>query len=598
MALKLPAGEAAKVAINSIGRGYDISLDVRLKYCKGDSRLIEIDEDQGREIILPAGISVPNVSKSIKCDKGERTRFRSDVLTFQQMSEQFNQELSLTGKIPSGLFNAMYEFSGCWQKDAAYTKTLAFDGMFVTLYTVALEKSQMVLMDHVKKEVPSSWEPAALARFINKFGTHVIVGVKMGGKDVIYVKQQHSSSLQSADVQKKLKVMADKRFMDANEHNEPGSEQIYQSEKFQIKETRLRFADNNGLSSYSHKDDIVSIYKRRGGIDGANLTHNEWLQTVLLEPDVISMSFIPITSLLNGVSGSGYLSHAINLYLRYKPPIEELYQFLEFQLPRQWAPVFSDLPLGPQRRQQSTTSLQFSLLGPKLFVNMAAVDVGKKPVTGLRLYLEGKRSNHLAIHLQHLSSLPNIFHLTDDPTGNFRQESYDRRYYEKVYWKNFSHVCTAPVESDEELSIVTGAQLQVGDYGFKKVLFLHLRFSRVLGAISVKYPEWDGSPELARKSGLISTLISHHFTAAQKPPPQPADVIINSAVYPGGPPVPTQPPKLLKFVDTTEMTRGPQEPPGYWVVSGARLVVEKGRISIRVKYSLLTVIQPDDDVAE
>lgn len=156
-------------------------------------------------------------------------------------------------------------------------------------------------------------------------------------------------------------------------------------------------------------------------------------------------------------------------------------------------------------------------------------------------------------------------------------------------------MCTAPVESDEELSIVTGAQLLVGDHGFKNVLFLRLRFSTVKGAVSVKYPEWDGSPGLARKSGLISTLISHHFTAVQKPPPQPADVNINSAVYPGGPPVPIQTPKLLKFVDTTEMTRGPQEPPGYWVVSGARLVVEKGKISLRVKYSLLTVIQSDDD---
>ncbi|KAH6813876.1 MAC/Perforin domain-containing protein [Perilla frutescens var. frutescens] len=595
MALRLPAGEAAKVAIQSIGRGYDISLDLRLKYCKGDSRMIEIDEDQGREIVLPGGIQVANVSKSIKCDKGERTRFRSDVLTFQQMSEQLNQELSLTGKIPSGLFNAMFEFSGCWQKDAAYTKTLAFDGMFITLYTVALEKSQMVLKDHVKKEVPSSWDPAALARFISKFGTHIIVGVKMGGKDVIYVKQQHSSSLQPADMQKRLKVMADKRFLDTNGQNELGSEQLYQIEKFEVKETRLRFADTGTSSSYSYKDDIVNICKRRGGSDSRNVNHHEWLQTVLKEPDVISMSFIPITSLLNGVSGSGYLSHAINLYLRYKPPIEELHQFLEFQLPRQWAPVFSDLPLGPQRRQQSTASLQFSLMGPKLIVNTTAVDVGKRPVTGLRLYLEGKRSNRLAIHLQHLSSLPNIFQLEDDPNGNFHQQSYDRKYYEKVQWKNFSHVCTAPVESDEELSIVTGAQFQVGDYGFKKVLFLRLRFSTVKGAISVKYPEWDGSPGLARKSGLISTLISHHFTAVQKPPPQPADVNINSAVYPGGPPVPIQTPKLLKFVDTTEMTRGPQEPPGYWVVSGARLVVEKGKISLRVKYSLLTVIQPDDD---
>lgn len=82
------------------------------------------------------------------------------------MSEQFNQEMTLTGKIPSGHFNTMFEFSGCWQKDAANTKNLAIDGVFITLYTVALEKSQMVLCDHVRKAVPSSWDPAALARCI------------------------------------------------------------------------------------------------------------------------------------------------------------------------------------------------------------------------------------------------------------------------------------------------------------------------------------------------------------------------------------------------------------------------------------------------
>lgn len=601
MALKLPAAEAAKVAIQSIGCGYDISLDLRLKYCKGhpsNSRLIEIDENEGREVVLPGGISIPNVSKSIKCDKGEHTRFRSDVLSFQQMSEQFNQEVSVNGKIPSGLFNTMFEFSGSWQKDAAYTKTLAFDGVFITLYSVALEKSQMVLCDYVKKEVPSTWDPAALARFIEKFGTHVIVGIKMGGKDVIYMKQQHSSSLLPADVQKRLKTMADKRFSGANEQGGIESQQAHQNEKFEIREHRLRFADPNISGSYAHKEDTVCICKRRGGSDSRGLMHNQWLQSVDQEPDVISMSFIPITSLLNGISGSGFLSHAINLYLRYKPPIEELHQFLEFQLPRQWAPVFGDLPLGPQRRHLSFPSLQFSLLGPRLYVNTTPVDVGKRPVTGLRLYLEGRRSNRLAVHLQHLSSLPKVFQLEDDPNGNFRRESYDHKYYEKVQWKNFSHVCTAPVESDEDLNIVTGAQLELGDYGFKKVLFLRLRFSTVMGATMVKHAEWDGSPGLARKSGLISTLISQHFTSVQKPPPRPDDVNINSAIYPGGPPVPVQAPKLLKFVDTTEMTRGPQEPPGYWVVSGARLMVEKGRISVRVKYSLLTVIQPDDEISE
>jgi hypothetical protein len=85
-------------------------------------------------------------------------------LSILQMSEQFNQELSLSGKIPSGFFNTMFEFSGSWQKDAANTKTLAFDGWYVTLYSVALSKGQIVLRDHVKQAVPSTWEPATLAR--------------------------------------------------------------------------------------------------------------------------------------------------------------------------------------------------------------------------------------------------------------------------------------------------------------------------------------------------------------------------------------------------------------------------------------------------
>ncbi|PKU84764.1 MACPF domain-containing protein [Dendrobium catenatum] len=552
------------------------------------------------------------------------------------MSEQFNQELSLSGKIPSGLFNHMFEFSNSWQKDAANTKALAFDGWFINLYTVALAKSHIELRDHVKESVPSSWDPAALARFIEKFGTHIIVGVKMGGKDVIYIRQQHYSNLQPVEVQRRLKEMADKRFLDVNLQFSM-SEEAFVKDKFEAKEQRLRFAGSSPSSSYATKEDIMRIFKRRGGNDNKDLPHYEWLNTVQYEPDVISMSFIPITSLLNGVPGSGFLSHAINLYLRFlpkigftlvvsiedfnfptslvedvagtdeiktsfleeghKPPIEELHQFLEFQLPRQWAPVFSDLPLGPQRKQQSSSSLQFKFMGPKLYVNTSVVDVGKRPITGLRLYLEGKRSNRLAIHLQHLSSLPRIFHIQDNPSSTYYHESNERKFYEPLQQRHFSHVCTAPIEADDDNSIVTGAQLHVGSYGFKKVLFLRLQFSSVSNVSLLRSPEWEGSPGLTHKSGLISTLISTHFTTAiQKPPPRPADVNINSAVYPGGPPVPVQAPKLLRYIDTTEMVRGPQDTPGYWVVSGAKLNVERGKISLRVKYSLLTALLPDDEL--
>eukprot|EP01018_Ginkgo_biloba_P023676 Gb_26619 [translate_table: standard] len=592
MAHKTKAQEAAENAIGAIGRGYDITSDLRLSYCKTDSRLIELDGGRTQDAVLPGGIVIPNVSKAIKCDKGERMRFRSDVLPFQQMSEQFNQELNIPGKIPSGLFNAMFDFTASWQKDASSTKSLAFDGWFITLYSVELTRSHIVLCDAVKQEVPASWDPAALAGFIDKYGTHVIAGVKMGGKDVIYVKQQHTSSLQPTEVQKLLKRIADERFSDSNGRLSLDSEETPRKDKVSeslMQMNQLSFANSNGSTSHSSKEDIIKIFKRRGGIDTFQ-GHYQWLTTVPSAPDVISMSFVPITSLLNGVPGSGFLSHAVNLYLRYKPPIEELHQFLEFQLPRQWAPVFGELPLGPQRKEHGNASLQFSLMGPKLYVNTSPVYVGKRPVTGVRLYLEGKKCNRLAIHLQHLSTLPKILQLLEDDDGE--TEESNRKYYEPVQWKSFSHVYTAPVECSgtlmgDPVSIVTGAQLEVRMEKMKKVLFLKLRFSRVLGA-SIRRSEWDNSPNICQKSGIISTLISTHFTSAQQPP-KPAPVNINSAIYPGGPPVPVQVPKLLKFVDTTELTKGPQDMPGHWVVTGAKLCVEGGKISLRVKYSLLTI---------
>lgn len=60
-----------------------------------------------------------------------------------------------------------------------------------------------------------------VSRFIEKYGTHIIVGVKMGGKDVVNIKQLQNSNLQPIEVQKKLKQLADERFSeDVNGNSE------------------------------------------------------------------------------------------------------------------------------------------------------------------------------------------------------------------------------------------------------------------------------------------------------------------------------------------------------------------------------------------
>ncbi|KAG5010638.1 hypothetical protein AAZX31_07G184500 [Glycine max] len=590
---------AAERAVDVIGQGYDLCSDIRFSACK--NRLIEIEKTQSRDLVFPGGVVVKNVPNSIKCDKGERTRFHSDVLPFNQMSEHFNKQISLSGKIPSGQFNIMFNMKKCWPTDAASTKNLAYDGWFITLYNVELDRTNITLSESVKKEVPCSWNPAALAEFIEKYGTHIIVGVQMGGKDVVHIKQTKNSDLQQTEVQKLLKQLADERFSEASNH----------SSNVNLADKSRKVKDNCAkmwgfkpvpapgrpvVTSHSKNDDIVSISVRRGGIDNGQ-SYSQWLSTISQSPSVISMSFVPITSLLNSVPGNGFLSHAVNLYLRYKPAIEELHQFLEFQLPRQWAPMYDDLPLGfgHKYKKSMSPSLQFTLMGPKLYVNTVKVDSGNRPVTGIRLYLEGKKSDHLAIHLQHLSEVPGALEISEDHGYDPVDEPEERGYYEPVKWSMFSHVYTAPVQysssrMDESTAIVTKAWFEVKLVGMKKVLFLRLGFSTVASA-TIRRSEWDGPSTTSRKSGFFSALMSTRLSKElQSPDQKPNKVDINSAIYNVGPPVPTRVPKMLSFVDTKEMVRGPEDLPGYWVVTGAKLCVEGGRISIKAKYSLLTIL--------
>lgn len=60
------------------------------------------------------------------------------------------------------------------------------------------------------------------------------------------------------------------------------------------------------------------IFRRRGGDDLVQ-SHSEWAGTVNSAPDVIHMTFFPITTLLEAaIPGKDHLIRAINLYLECK----------------------------------------------------------------------------------------------------------------------------------------------------------------------------------------------------------------------------------------------------------------------------------------
>ncbi|KAF8402496.1 hypothetical protein HHK36_010581 [Tetracentron sinense] len=318
--------------------------------------------------------------------------------------------------------------------------------------------------------------------------------------------------------------------------------------------------------------DVTVIFRRRGGDDLVQ-SHIQWERTVRSSPDVIEMTFFPITSLLEGIKGNDHLTRAID-----KPPIEELRYFLEFQIPRIWAPVHDNFP-GHQRKEPVCPSLQFSIMGQKLYISQEQVSVGRKPVTGLRLCLEGVKQNRLSIQLQHLASLPKILqpywdtHVAIGAPKWQGPEEQDSRWFEPVKWKNFSHVSTAPIENSETFTgdhsgvyVVTGAQLGVWDFGTRNVLHMKLLYSRLPGC-TVRRSLWDHTPnDKSKKLVTGNTTNSGDSSSGSK------DITGN---------------KFAKFVDMSEMRKGPQDSPGHWLVTGGKLGVDKGKIVLRVKYSLL-----------
>ena len=62
---------------------------------------------------------------------------------------------------------------------------------------------------------------------------------------------------------------------------------------------------------------MTVIFRRRGG-DDLEQNHSIWEKTVRASPDIIEMTFCPVTDLLDGITGKEHLTRAIALYLECK----------------------------------------------------------------------------------------------------------------------------------------------------------------------------------------------------------------------------------------------------------------------------------------
>lgn len=74
-------------ALQALGRGFDVNFDTRLLYCKGvaGSRVVEIDEEHQRDLLLYDDVVIPNVSRDIRNSQESIGRQSSGVCSFQEV---------------------------------------------------------------------------------------------------------------------------------------------------------------------------------------------------------------------------------------------------------------------------------------------------------------------------------------------------------------------------------------------------------------------------------------------------------------------------------------------------------------------------------
>lgn len=203
-------------AVEALGRGFDVTADSRLLYCKGapGSRLVRLNESRRWDFaISEVGTVLAGVPADVDIVRERPGRETTPVCGFREMAVHFNKKSLLTESVPLGSFNSMFSLTGSWKIDASTVKALAVVGYYIPLFKAKLENSELVLQEEVKRAVPRAWEPSSLASFIETFGTHVITSVTIGGRDEIYIKQHQSSLLHASEIEKYVKGIGDQRFL-------------------------------------------------------------------------------------------------------------------------------------------------------------------------------------------------------------------------------------------------------------------------------------------------------------------------------------------------------------------------------------------------
>ena len=83
-------------SIQALGRGFDITSDIRLLYCKGapGSRLVHLDEEHTKDLSVSDNVVIPSVSVDIDCSSGKSDIVKTPVRSFHEVIDYSDPSFS------------------------------------------------------------------------------------------------------------------------------------------------------------------------------------------------------------------------------------------------------------------------------------------------------------------------------------------------------------------------------------------------------------------------------------------------------------------------------------------------------------------------
>eukprot|EP00899_Mesostigma_viride_P028520 jgi/Mesvir1/8853/Mv02749-RA.1 len=323
-----------RIVVHAVGAGFDVSKPfdpIRAKSSGPKGKLLVMSDRRERVALYNSNNLVEVPSDTLLIDGNEqgvrRTTQRSSLVSFEQMVQQTARNASVGYMLPNGNFDSLFRFSHSLRE--SYSEYSSFEVFLneVNLYTLQLkaEDCDLLLAPEVERALPACWDPAALAEFIKKYGTHVVKGVTVGSSNGFTVRQKKTAEQAKTESQFQISTLLPGKFGIGTTGRDKSREGESKEERMEVfQEQRGGDGATGGSPGTTAPGMGEGLANLKATLELEFGQKDGWLESTKKYPAAIHMRFVPIADLVKDKTKRLMLHRAVNIYIGMKSEIRTL----------------------------------------------------------------------------------------------------------------------------------------------------------------------------------------------------------------------------------------------------------------------------------